>query len=62
MSITQQIQQHADGIKTTAVGVGGTGGSVILQNFNQAMAGLAATATLVYVCLQIYRWFKPRKE
>ena len=49
------------GLKTTAVGLSGTTVSIGLQNFNQAMAGLAALATLVYMCLKIYDWMKHRK-
>ena len=47
-------------LKTLFVGVSGTGVSVALQNFNQIMAGLAAAATFVYVCLKIYDWWKQR--
>jgi len=61
-TVTEQIAEHSGAIKTAVIGAGGTGTSVLLQNFNQAMAGLAATVTLVYICLQIYRWFRPRKD
>ena len=52
---------HPDEVKTVAYGASGTGASIVLQNFNQLMAGLAATATLIYVCIKIYYHFKDRK-
>lgn len=47
-------------IKTISVGAGGTSASVVLQNFNALMAALAALATLIYMSLKIYDWWKQR--
>ena len=55
MSLSQQVQQHAEIVKTAAIGATGTGASVFLQDFNQLMAGLAAFATFIYVSIKIYQ-------
>lgn len=61
MNLHQQITDNADVIRTAVIGTSGTGASVALQDFNQLMAGLAATATLIYVLIKIYFHFKDRK-
>lgn len=61
-NLIHRISDHADLIKVAAVGTSGTGVSVFLRDFNQLMAGLAALATFVYVCVKIYQALRPPKE
>lgn len=55
-------QEKFEAVRTATIGAAGTTSSVFLQNFNQLMAGLAATATLIYVCLKIFDWWINRRD
>jgi len=56
----RQIQQHIEGIKTVAVGLGGGGTSLVLQDVNLVISALVGLATLAYICVKILK--ELRKE
>lgn len=62
MSISDQIQQHADGIKTAGVGLAGTGAAWGLQDISLVVSILVGVLTSFYIAVKIIKELRPRKE
>jgi|TARA_R110002096_G_scaffold341927_3_gene534816 hypothetical protein len=52
MAISQQVQE---GVKTSVVGLTGTGASIGLQNFSLVFSIVVAGLTSVYISIKIYK-------
>lgn len=53
---------YRDTMKTVALGTGGTVATVTLHNWNDAMAAIAGTLTVIYMAGKLYLLWKEERN
>lgn len=50
----------SEGMRTTLVGVIGTGVSITLEQYSQLASAVAATVTAIYMAIKVWHLIRPR--